>query len=524
MSFLDAILGTIRGKTVSLYEALTVVGLSILLMFALLFSFTSTSTAKKPVNPIAPIQMVVTKGNLTSTVSQSGLVVSLGDTNVVAKVAERVVSLLVKFGDRVSIGTPLAVLDNNAEVTALSQAKINLNTQVITLNNAAATLQAAQDTAAQNLLGYQQNTQAALNNLNAAKEAVAIKNQNYQNAVDQAQINFSNNQNLYLGLSNYMTITNAVALPVLTTCQAYNSPSTQCTQLLQYYASFQSAQIALQTAQQNQQLNQKSDNLQITNLSSTYNTALLSGQAGQQRDNQLVEAAKRNYATLATQFGVSVPNPTPSNFVLAQHQISVAQANLDATVVKAPVSGVIIQVGAQQGEIAPAGGYLSNGKINNLVAIRSSDMQLQCNFNLVDGKRVTLGEIATVTFPGLTNPLRTAKVSDIILAPATLNVPPAIQVTLTLTSTSSDLYPGLKGTASISIPGAHDTVIVPNAAIQNENGQKYVLKVLHQNGGTQLAHAPVILGEVGNTTTEIKSGLIEGDTIQFTPAPPPTNQ
>ena len=522
MSFLDAILGTIKGKTVSLYEALTVVGLSILLMFALVFSFSSTSTTKKPVNPIAPIQMVVTKGNLTSTVSQSGLVVSLGDTYVVAKVAERVKSLLVKFGDHVSIGTPIAVLDNSAEVTALSQAKINLNTQVITLTNAAATLQAAQDTAAQNLLGYQQNTQTALNNLNAAKDAIAIKNQNYQNAVDQAQINFSYNQNLYLGLSVYLA-TNEVAVPVLGTCQSYTYTNTQCTQLLQYYSSFQSAQIALQTAQQNQQLNQKSDNLQITNLSSTYNTALLSAQAGQQRDNQLVEAAKRNYATQATQFGVSVPNPTPANFVLAQHQILVAQANLDATVVKAPVSGVIIQVGVNQGEVAPAGGYLSNGKINNLVTIRSSDMQLQCNFNLVDGKRVTLGEIATVTFPGLTNPLRTAKVSDIILAPATLNVPPAIQVTLTVTSPNNDLYPGLKGTASISIPGAHDTVIVPNAAIQSEGGKKYALKVLHQNGGTQLVRVPVVIGEVGNTTTEIKSGLIEGDTIQFTPALPTTN-
>ena len=510
MSFFEVFIANFKGRKLDRAETLLVVVLSAALFFSLVFAFSGGGTTKSTTNPVI---VTVGYGDVTSSVTHSGTVVSQGVVYISPRVQERVNAVYVKLGDRVKVGTLLATMDNQNEVAALTQAKVNLNVDITNLRNADANIQALQDSAAQNLLSLQSAVDGALSALTTAKNAVAIKNNNYQNAVDQAQITFNQAQSIYNSYLNFYSSAGVT----LEMCQSYNTVNSNCTTLMQDNVAYQNAQISLATAKQNQTLNQQNDSQQIATLSAAYQAALLQKNVGMQKDQQAISAAQRSYATLASQYGVSVLNPKPSDFVLPQIVIANAQLALDATYVRAPSAGEVTTIGAQIGQIAPNGSYNTNGKIDDMFIISAASYQMQSNFNLVDGALIKVGQLATVTFPTLTNPVRSARVVSVLPQPANLNVPPAIQVTFEITSAHNDIYPGLAGSSTVSIRGTRHGLLVPNMAIYKIGNGNYVKKVAGKSGNGRVTSVKVVIGVVGNSTSQIIKGLNAGDRIQLQP-------
>ena len=516
MSFLEIFVANFRGRRLRAMETLLVAFLSALLFFSLIFAFSSgggTSTSK---SSNVPVIIKVGYGDVTSSVSQAGKVVALGTAYSSPKSQSRVTSIFVNVGSQVAQGTLLATLENTVEIQNLTQAKVALNVAVIQLQNAKANVQALQESAASNYLSYQSTVNSALGTLNGTKAQLQTRDNNYQNAVDQAQVSFNNSQAIYNSYSQFALTVNQNVVQ----CQMYDTVNSICTQLMQDYVNYQNAQISLATAKQNQSLNKQGDDIQISNLTTAYQNALLQQSSGQQKDQQAVAAAQRTYATVASQYGVSIPNPTPADFVLPQLAVASAQLALDATYIRAPISGVITHVGARIGQNAPNGGFNSSGKIEDLFTITSdSAYQLQCEFNLIDGLKIHTGEIATVTFTGLTNPVRAAKVVSILKMPPNLNTPPSYEVTFQITGTGNDIHPGLAGSAEVAIRGVSHVLIVPNRAVVTKANKNFVSKIDSKSGKPVLT--PVALGLVGNSTSQVVSGLALGDSIELQTKPTP---
>ena len=293
MSFFEVFIANFKGRKLDRAETLLVVVLSATLFFSLVFAFSGGGTSPV-ITP--PVVVTVGYGDVTSSVTHSGTVVSQGVVYVSPRVQERVNAVYVKLGDRVKVGTLLATMDNQNEVAALTQAKVNLNVDITNLQNAAANIQALQDSAAQNLLSLQSAVDGALSSLTTAKDEIAIKDNNYQNAVDQAQVTFNQAQSIYNSYLNFYSSAGVT----LEMCQSYNTVNANCTTLMQDNVAYQNSQIALATAKQNQTLNQQNDAQQLSNLTSTYQSAILQKNVGIQRDQQAISAAQRAYATLAS--------------------------------------------------------------------------------------------------------------------------------------------------------------------------------------------------------------------------------
>ena len=505
MSFLELFVASFRGRKLKAMETMLLAFLSALLFFSLIFAFSSGDSKAPAKASTAPVVIKVGYGDVTSSISQAGKVVTEGTAYVSPKTPSRLTNLYVRVGSQVSQGTVLATMENTNETQALAQANVALNVAVTQLNNALANIKALQDVAATNYLTYQSAVNSASRILESTKAQLALKNQNYQNAVDQAQVSFNQAQSIY---NSYAQLVGpAINLEM---CKSYNTVNANCTQLMQNYVSYQNTQIALTTATQNQSLNKQIDDIQIANLSATYQSALLQQTSGQQKDQQAVAAAQRAYATLATQFGVSKADPKPEDFVLAQLAIASAQQALDATFVRAPISGVITSVGASLGQNAPNGAY--NAESLFTITSRGS-YQLQADFNLVDGLKIYTGQIATVTFVGITNPVRAAKIVSILKMPPNENVPPSYRATIQITGESNDIYPGLAGTAEVAIRGVSHVLIVPNMAIIVKAGKSYVKKINPKDGKPVLTY--VKIGLVGKSTSQVISGLAFGDSIQM---------
>jgi len=274
------------------------------------------------------------------------------------------------------------------------------------------------------------------------------------------------------------------------------------------------ARIAYDAALRNQMVNQQSDNIEISNLNVDYQNAIFQQTSGQQKDTQAIAVAQRSYATLASQFGVSVPNPTPEDFALPQLAIATAQRALDATYIRSPISGVITDIGAEIGQNAPNGGYNSSGKIESLFTITSDGMyQLQCDFDLVDGSQLRTGAVATLTFMKLKNPVREAKIVSIKKMPPNQDTPPSYKISFEITGQKDDIYPGLDGTAEVAIRGLTNVLIIPNMAVITKTGTTYVRK--YDDKGKNPVLTRVYLGLVGKSTSQVLAGLTFGDLIEL---------
>jgi len=509
MSFLELFVASFKGRRLKVAETLLVAFLSALLFFSLIFAFSSGAEGPPTTTTSAPVTIKVGYGDITSSVTQAGKVVSLGTAYVSPKAQSRLTALFVNVGTTVKKGTLLATLENSTQVQNLAQAKVALNVAVVQLNNLTSNIQALQETAATNALSYQNAVTAALNSLNAVKAQIQVKASNYQDAVNQAQVAAASARS---ALNSYATLNNFTN-DGFRTC--YSSPPIPgCAQFMQYYFALQSAEIALTTGNQNQSINKQSDDIQISNLNVTYQNALYQQTSGQQKDIQAIAAAQRSYATLASQFGVSVLNPTPEDFVLAQLTIAAAQRALDDTYIRSPMAGVITDVGARLGQNAPGGAYNSSGKIESLFTITSDGMyQLQCDFSLEDGLQIRTGAVASLTFVTLKNPVREAKIVSITKMPPNQDTPPSYRASFEITGQKDDIYPGLDGTAEVAIRGLTNVLIVPNLAVITKTGNTYVRKF--DEKGKNPVLTPVVLGLVGKSTSQVISGLVFGDLIEL---------
>jgi multidrug efflux pump subunit AcrA (membrane-fusion protein) len=479
MSFLELFVASFKGKKLKVAETLLVAFLVALLFFSLIFAFSSGPQDPPKSTTSAPVAIKVGYGDITSSVTQAGKVVSLGTAYVSPRAQSRMTGLFVNVGTTVKKGTLLATLENYAEVQALSQAKVALNVAVVQLNNSASNIQVLQQTASSNALSYQNAVTAALNSLNAEKARAQAQAVSYQLAVNQAKNTLDEVQ---AGTPDQFDLGRAT--------------------------------ISYNLAIQNQSVNQQRDAIEISNLNVNYQNALFQQTSGQQKDTQAIAAAQRSYATLASQFGVSVPNPTPEDFAIPQLTIAAAQRALDATYIRSPISGVITDVGAEIGQNAPNGGYNSSGKIESLFTITSDGMyQLECDFDLVDGLQLRTGAVATLTFIKLKNPVREAKIVAIRKMPPNQDTPPSYKISFEITGQKDDIYPGLDGTAEVAIRGLSNVLIIPNMAVITKTGTTYVRK--YDDKGKNPVLTPVVLGLVGKSTSQVLAGLKFGDLIEL---------
>jgi len=489
MRFLELFVASFKGKKLKVAETLLVAFLVALLFFSLIFAFSSGPQDPPKSTTSAPVAIKVGYGDITSSVTQAGKVVSLGTAYVSPKTQSRVTGLFVNVGTTVKKGMLLATLENNAELQSLAQAKVALNVAVVQLNNLTSNIQALQQTAATNSLSYQNAVTAALNSLNAKKAQALDKAASYQLAVNQA---FNTRAAAEFDLAVETDELQKVA-------KGYDLTR---------------ARIAYDAALRNQMVNQQSDNIEISNLNVDYQNAIFQQTSGQQKDTQAIAVAQRSYATLASQFGVSVPNPTPEDFALPQLAIATAQRALDATYIRSPISGVITNVGAEIGQNAPNGGYNSSGKIESFFTITSDGMyQLQCDFDLLDGPQLRTGSVATLTFMKLKNPVREAKIVSIKKMPPNQDTPPSYKISFEITGQKDDIYPGLDGTAEVAIRGLTNVLIIPNMAVITKTGTTYVRK--YDDKGKNPVLTRVYLGLVGKSTSQVLAGLTFGDLIEL---------
>src|SRR2546426_4317179 len=183
----------------------------------------------------------------------------------------------------------------------------------------------------------------------------------------------------------------------------------------------------------------------------------------------------------------------------AASAVQTAQTNLDNAVVTAPSAGVVASIASQVGETA-ANPFM--------VLANTTSLVLHGTIGESDVAKVKLGLVANVAVDAVTTAGRmTGRVTSLDPVATIQSGVPVYGIDVTIDLPNSQVKPGMTGTATVIIASRQNVLTVPNLAIRTTNGKRY-LQILKDG---EAVDTDVVFGISNDTTTEVVSGVAEGD-------------
>lgn len=453
--------------------------------------------------------VTVQRGSISQTVSASGNLESATPVNVNFATSGTITEIDVTAGEQVTAGEVLAKLDPSDAQTNLDVAKLELAAANVKLTQARSGTSTSQSTATGSSTGV---TQAQLDAdqvaLNDAQQAAQTNANGYQLDVDQAQAKLDADQQQQAGDQ-----------------QACNSnPSDPaCGRLTDDQHAVDADQSALATAKQHQAEGLQHDQ-----------EAIHAAQAKVNIDQANLEAARASSNTSASKVDAAAVDTARAGVLQAQSSVDAAQKALDATSLTAPSDGVITSITKSVGDQVSAGS--SNSSSNNssgantgananassssssgsstaaFTIINPSAFQVKVGFPESDAIKVKVGQAATTTLDALAGETLAGSVVSVdSTATVTSNVV-TYNAIVSVTNPPATAKSGMTANVSVTTASKDNVLEVATAAIQTQAGSSFVDKVV--NG--QTVPTDVTTGLQGDSTTEITSGVAEGDEIVVT--------
>jgi multidrug efflux pump subunit AcrA (membrane-fusion protein) len=415
----------------------------------------------------------VVEGTVRSSVTGTGSVEPAQQVNVGFKTAGQLVEVDVHAGDHVSAGQLLARIDPTNAQQALEQAQANLQSAIVRLN--ADSSPASPDQIAQ------------------LQHQVSAAQTNYTQTVN--QVSFTNQQDA-AAVSSDQSLIQLLAL----NCNVVTYPRLQqCTQL--------------QTDQAKQQQDSISGQKQITQ----------AAQAITQAQDAL------NSATEAKPNAIAADQASVAS---AQAQVDNANAAVNQTTLTSPMAGYVVSVTGQPGESVGASGAAtatapgstapqpssastsSNGTgsgASSFITLSSdSGFQAVVPFAETDAARLKANQTASATFDAINGLSLPAHVLAVSVTATVISNVVNYYATFTFDDSDPRLKAGMTANLSVVVNEADNVLVVPSSAI-TRRGQAATVTVL-QSDGTRVI-TPIETGVVGDSTTEVTSGVKAGDKV-----------
>src|SRR5438093_1160511 len=432
----------------------------------------------------------VTKGSVIQSVAVSGSVAAMNQTKMSFKSTGKISEIYVSVGQQVIAGQALAKLDTTDLETALAQAQANLvsaqnnyNRTASTTSDAQKALNQARQQAAQDLA----TAQAALNKLTANYSSAKS---NFSSFTDNATGGISSFQDSLGTIQSQIDALIAEMSKIvgggdtgdlrnaLNAVSGANSPGLQ-----------NASTVKLTISQATTYVNTMNDAIGGSIANATQNVTTTA-----QRGQQSIDAAQTSLNSKPydlTNSQASVDN--------AASAVQTAQTNLDNAVVTAPSAGVVASIASQVGETA-ANPFM--------VLANTTSLVLHGTIGESDVAKVKLGLVANVAVDAVTTAGRmTGRVTSLDPVATIQSGVPVYGIDVTIDLPNSQVKPGMTGTATVIIASRQNVLTVPNLAIRTTNGKRY-LQILKDG---EAVDTDVVFGISNDTTTEVISGVAEGD-------------
>ena len=462
-----------RERVVAIALGLLAVLLGVLIAHDVLFPPAASTTSLRTVT--------ASLGSVRAAVSGTGTVAPAAQQNLSFGVAGTLAEIDVKVGDQVKQGQVLAKLDAASFQSALDQANNTLTQAQATLNN----------TESSNAITQARHSlQAAQQTLSDTQASVNLTNQQDAQALSDAQAKYNSDGCL-----------NSQPPAVCTTDQQAitQAQNKQATDQLAGQRSINQATAAVTSAQD-------SLNGQVTQRPNT----IASQQAAVANAQLAVQTAQKNLtATTLT---------APSDGTVVSLNGQVGENTSAGTGVTAQAPGTTAPLPSSSGSTGSSGGGSATSSFMVLGSV--SGMQVIAPFAEADAARLAANQTATVTFDAVPSLSVSAHVLAVSSSATVISNVTNYYATLVIDRVDQRLKAGMTANASVVVQQASNVLMLPNSAITHLGNLAFV-NLLGRDGKTQ-TRQQVQLGATGDQSSEIVSGLNEGDKVVLPQLKAPT--
>ena len=193
-----------------------------------------------------------------------------------------------------------------------------------------------------------------------------------------------------------------------------------------------------------------------------------------------------------------------------------AQANLENTVIRAPFSGTVLRKEAEVGEVvAPSvGGGLTRGAVVTMADLTTLEVEVDVNEAYI--ARITGGQKARITLDAYPDTSFAGRVRQVV--PTADRQKATVLVKVSILDRDPRILPEMGAKVVFEandapVVAAPRRVFVPQAALVQADGHSYVWVM--ENGAVR--QQPVDVGPARGDRTEVRQGLLGGESLVLTP-------
>ncbi len=190
----------------------------------------------------------------------------------------------------------------------------------------------------------------------------------------------------------------------------------------------------------------------------------------------------------------------------AQGQVEAAQSALENTIIRAPADGTITKVDIKVGELTTS--------LKEVIVLQDvENLYLEANVSEANVALIEMGQEVEVTFDAL-GPDREFIALVSAVEPASNVVSGVVNYKITASiDQSPDIRPGMTANMSIQTDSRMQVVAVPQRAIIQKNGKRYV-RIVNDLKRKTYDEVEVKTGlEANDGLVEIESGVVAGQTV-----------
>jgi RND family efflux transporter MFP subunit len=203
----------------------------------------------------------------------------------------------------------------------------------------------------------------------------------------------------------------------------------------------------------------------------------------------------------------------------AAARLSAARSQLAYTVVRAPLSGIVIEKNVEVGEMVAPGGFTSQQSTGAIVRIADlSSLEVEADINEAFIGRLQIGQPATIKVEAIPDRLYHGKLRQIV--PTADRQKAVVQVKVTIADADSRLVPDMSSTvkfmdivANRASASTKAGLFTARSAVRREGKDAWVFQL----EGDRVRRVAVKLGEERRDQVEIVSGLSGSEVLVLDP-------
>ena len=207
----------------------------------------------------------------------------------------------------------------------------------------------------------------------------------------------------------------------------------------------------------------------------------------------------------------------------AQARLDSVEAQLDYTVIRSPIDGVVIERNVEVGEMVAPGGFTSQQSTGSIVRIADpSSLEIEADINESYISKLELGQPTTIKVDAVPDATYHGRLRQIV--PTADRQRAVVEVKVTVDDRDDRLVPDMSCTVTFLAEGTDaerleqpPRLLVAAAAIVERDGARFAFRLADDR--VERVAVSVAEGPAGDGRVEVTSGLRAGDRVVVDPDP-----